>query len=175
MDSIKIKCKGCGEIKDFNEFYFVYSKCEINDIANMQCELCKDCIEDFNRHSTNGDKNNYLHWQFIACYFIAKQVFDDNKKSIKQIVQNVENGYKKYGDNINDKNAKKTFTDGVCNLLYLFYERSFSHANNKQRKVFEALNSTKNSTQIVNAVKEILAEDYETFKKFKQGRIKCKN
>ncbi len=163
-----IKCKGCGEIKDSNEFYFANGGLTNNGIAEIKCELCRDCVEDYNRHSTKGTKNDYLLWQFIACYFIAKQIFGDNKKSIHQIIQNVENGYKKYGDNVKDKDRKKTCERAVENLIYLFYERSFSHTNSKQRYVFKTLNSAKDSAQMTNIVKEILEKDYETFRKFKE-------
>ena len=45
-----IQCKGCGEIKDSNEFYFADGGLkQINEIADIKCELCKDCVEDFNR------------------------------------------------------------------------------------------------------------------------------
>lgn len=162
---ITIQCKGCGKIKDTNEFYFADGGLQINGIAEIKCELCKDCVEDYNRHSTKGAKNNYLKWQFIACYFIAK-ISDDNKKIINQIIQNVENGYKKYGD-VKDKDRKKTFKDAVENFLYLFGVCGLKHTNNKQRYVFNALKSAKDSTQIANAVKKILEEDYEKFRGFK--------
>ena len=166
----QIECRGCGKIKDTSEFYFVDGGLKIQGIATIKCELCKGCIEYYNTKSTQGKNNYYLHWQFIACYFIAKQVFDDNKKSIKQIAQNVENGYKKYVDKVNDKDRKNTFVLAVRNFLHLFGERSFWRTNNKQRKVFKKLDSAKNSTQIINAVKEILAEDYETFRTFKKNK-----
>lgn len=163
-----IQCKGCGAIKDANEFYFADGGIKINGIAEIKCELCKDCVEDFNRHSTKGTKNDYLLWQFIACYFIAKQIFDDNKKSINQITKNVENGYKKYGDNIKDKDRKNTFEMAVGNFLHLFGVRGLKNTNNKHKYVFNALNSAKDSTQMANVVKEILENDYETFRTFKE-------
>lgn len=168
-----MQCKGCGEIKDISGFYFADGGLQqINEIAEIKCELCKDCVEDFNRHSTKGAKNNYLKWQFIACYFIAEQIFGDNSKNINQIIQNVENGYKKYGDNVKGKERKKTFKMAVENFLYLFGVRGLRNTNNKQQYVFNALNSAKDSIQIEIVVKEILEEDYETFRKFKE---KCTN
>lgn len=163
-----IKCKGCGEIKDSNEFYFADGGLAINGIAEIKCELCKDCVEDFNRHSTKGAKNNYLLWQFIACYFIAKQIFGDNNKNINQITQNVENGYKKYGDNVKDKDRKKTFKMAVGNFLHLFGARGLKNTNSKHQYVFNVLNSAKDSTQMANAIKEILEKDYEFFRTFKE-------
>lgn len=44
-----IKCKGCGKIKDANEFYFADGGLQIDEIAEIKCELCKDCVEDYNR------------------------------------------------------------------------------------------------------------------------------
>ena len=147
-----IQCKGCGEIKDSNEFYFADGGLEINGIAEIKCELCKDCVKyynDNNRKRVVSDSYKYLYWQRISCYFAAK--FDKTASFI-------ENGMPKISK-----------ADAIKNFKYLFGKpNGLSHTSKQQEKVFDML-CNRSKTNLKSVVKEILENDYETFRKFKEN------
>lgn len=163
---MKMQCRGCGEIKDSSEFYFVDGGLNIKGINDIKCEICKSCINDFNtsyeKRPRKRDKK-YLQWQFIAPYFVAKMVIKNNAKLIKTLINNMENGYKVH----NAKNTKHTAEMCVGNFLYIYYKLRFSHTNKTQEKIFCLLDKAKSINKTIDSIKIILNEDYKTIKNFK--------
>lgn len=157
MDNVKIKCKGCGKIKDSDEFYFADGGLgEIKDIADVKCELCKDCVKYYNDNNckrTSADNYKYLGWQRISCYFAVK---------MGKTARYIQNG-------MLNSNSK---VEAIANFKFLFTKcKGLSHTSKQQKNIFNALHN-KSGESLKNAVKEILTEDYETFKKFKQRKTK---
>lgn len=148
----QIECRGCGKIKDISEFYFVDGGLEIQGIADIKCELCKECVKYYNgnnRKRKSSDNYKYLDWQRISCYFAVK---------LDKTAKNVENGMV----NLNSK------SDAIKNFKYLFDKpNSLSHTSKQQEKVFNVLYN-KSGENLRNAVKEILTDDYENYKEFQQ-------
>ena len=59
----QIKCKGCEKAKDSSEFYFADGGLEVVGIADIKCELCKECVKfynDKNYKRKSGDNYKYL-------------------------------------------------------------------------------------------------------------------
>lgn len=84
-----------------------------------------------------------------------------NETLLESIVDKIDNGWKSYKDN------SKSLEKAVKNFLSLFGKGyGLNDFNDKQKGIFYQLNTSKeNLSSIVN---EILQEDYQTFRQFKQ-------
>lgn len=110
--------KACGKIKDCSEFYFADSGIEIQGIADIKCELCKECVKyynDNNRKRKSSDNYKYLDWQRISCYFAVKS---DKTASF------IENGM-----------PQTSKVSAIKNFKYLFDKpNGLSHTSKQQKR-----------------------------------------
>ena len=171
-DKKLILCKGCKERKSQGEFYLIDGGLQIDTIKDIRFEICKSCVTLYNtKGNPSSDKKwQYLHYQFISCYYGAKQYLeqtdDENivdKKTLQAITQRINNGYKSY-----EHNNSSALELAIQNFIFLFnpnHKAKQTHTNNKHRLVFQKLQNANDET-LKNAIDEILQEDYGIFKNY---------